>query len=121
MASTRNNNTRGNYCIQQRQFSESVDYTTYINSQAGEAVLPAFPAAGSAPPSHMSRDALAGNPIAIESMLFGIGSTNLVTPQPQVTPQVKALPTIHYFERNKVIMPKPLVIRTDERPFPVPK
>ncbi|MCP4733038.1 MAG: hypothetical protein GY873_02490, partial [Bosea sp.] len=46
--------------------SESVDYTTYINSQAGEAVLPAFPAAGSAPPSHMSRDALAGNPIAIE-------------------------------------------------------
>ena len=39
----------------------------------------------------MWRDALSGNPIEIESSLFGINSTNLVDPAPAVIPQLKTL------------------------------
>jgi len=37
MASTRNRNTPGNYCLEQRQFAESTNYTLYSNSQYGAA------------------------------------------------------------------------------------
>ena len=30
MASTRNKNTPGNYCLEQREYSEARQYTTYI-------------------------------------------------------------------------------------------
>lgn len=121
MASTRNKNTKSDYCIEQRENKHNLGYTTYEHSQWGTPTVTAFPAAGSAPPSLMWRNALSNNPIEIESALFGIGSTNLVTPVPQVCPQLKQLPTIHFFERNKVIMPEPFVLDANERPFPVPQ
>ena len=37
------------------------------------------------------------NPVAIESSLFGIGSTNLVDPQRPVKPELKHIPTVNYF------------------------
>lgn len=118
MASTRNKNTPSDYCLQQRQFRNNLNYMEYTYSQSGQAYRPAFPAAGSAPPSHMSRDNLSTNPITIESQLFGIGSTNLVTPYKTVCPDFKHVPEIKFFERNSVIMPAPLVIERNQRPFP---
>jgi len=120
MTSTRNINTPNDYCIQQRQFSHNLQYNLYVNSQGGVPCTPAFPAAGSAPPSLMWRDSLSNNPIEIENSLFGIGSSNLVKPLPKITPQLKTLPTIKYFERNAIVMPEPLVIETNERPLPIP-
>ena len=118
MASTRNINTPSDYCLEQQQYRNNIKYMEYQYSQAGQAYQPAFPAAGSAPPSHMSRDNLSGNPVTIESQLFGIGSTNLVTPYKTVCPQFKHLPEIKFFERNAVIMPVPLIIDHGQRPFP---
>ena len=37
MASTRNKNTYGNYCLEQKQYSQNAQYTLYANSQYGEA------------------------------------------------------------------------------------
>jgi hypothetical protein len=37
MASTRNKNTPGNYCLQQRNYNLSNNYTLYPNSQYGYA------------------------------------------------------------------------------------
>ena len=37
MASTRNKNTPGNYCLEQREYKESSNYTLYPNSQYGAA------------------------------------------------------------------------------------
>ena len=120
MASTRNNNTPGNYCIQQRGYSLALKYDLYQNSQYGDAYKPAIPCLGYTP-SHMPWNTLSNNPVEIESTLFGINSTNLVTPQPPVKPQLKTVPTKSFFQRIPLIMPKPLVIEARQRPFPVPE
>ena len=68
-------------------------------------------------PSHMSRDALANNPIDIESSLYGIGSSNLVKPCEPVVPNMRPIDFKDYFERNQnVIMPYPLVFENNQRP-----
>jgi hypothetical protein len=121
MTSTRNNNTKSDYCLQQRQFEQNLGYNMYQHSQWGTPNVTAFPAAGSAPPSLMWRTALSNNPIEIENALFGIGSTNLVNPQKPICPELKKLPTINFFERNKVVMPEPFILNQNERPFPTPK
>ena len=120
MASTRNNNCLGNYCLQQREYRENRDYTSYSNSQYGQAYDPAIPCLGITP-SHMPRNTLSNNPIDIESALFGINSTNLVNPQSPVVPQLKTIQEKSYFETLPTIMPKPLVIESQQRPFPVPE
>lgn len=120
MASTRNNNTPGDYRLQQKQFKESMQYNEYVNSQYGEAYSTAIPCLGITP-SHMPRNTLSSNPIDIESTLFGINSTNLVNPQPEVKPQLKTVPMKSYFEKTPLIMPKNLVVYKNQRPFPIPE
>ena len=120
MASTRNNNTPGDYRLQQRQFELSKEYNEYVNSQYGEAYKTAIPCLGITP-SHMPRQTLSSNPVDIESSLFGINSTNLVNPQPAVKPQLKQVPMQSYFEKTPLIMPKNLVVYKNQRPFPVPE
>ena len=46
MASTRNNNTPGDYCLQQNSFNHSLQYTQYKNSQLGMAYKNAIPCIG---------------------------------------------------------------------------
>lgn len=120
MASTRNNNTPGDYCQQQKSYKQSLDYNEYQYSQVGRAYKNALPCMGITP-SHMPREAFSQNSIEIESALFGINSTNLVNPQKPVVPQLKQLPGVSYFERLQTFMPEPLVVEKYQRPFPVPK
>lgn len=120
MASTQNINCRGNYCLEQRRYREHRDHMAYLNSQHGEAYSPAIPCIGITP-SHMPCNTFSSNPIEIESALFGINSTNLVTPQSPVVPQLKTVPEKSFFERVPMIMPLPLVMDLHQRPFPVPE
>jgi len=120
MASTRNNNTPGDYCQQQKSYKQSLGYNQYQYSQVGRAYKNALPCMGITP-SHMPREAFSQNSIEIESALFGINSTNLVNPQKPVIPQLKQLPGVSYFERLQTFMPEPLVVEKYQRPFPVPK
>ena len=120
MASTRNNNCRGDYCLQQRSYREGRDYTSYTNSQYGSAYNIAIPCLGITP-SHMPRDTLSSNPVEIESALFGINANNLVDPQPSVVPKLKTIQETSFFARVPIIMPKPLIMETHQRPFPVPE
>jgi hypothetical protein len=69
----------------------------------------------------MPREAFSHNSVDIESSLFGINATNLVTPQKPVEPELKTLKEVSYFERMSVYMPEAMVVETDQRPFPVPK
>jgi len=120
MASTRNNNTPGDYCLQQNSYTHSLDYNQYKYSQVGQAYKNALPSMGITP-SHMPRDAFSQNSVEIESALFGINSTNLVNPQKPVVPELKQLSNVSYFERLQTFMPEPLVVEKYQRPFPVPK
>lgn len=119
MASTRNKNTPGNYCLEQRQNQGTERWLLYENGASGNAYDPRF-AGNGFNPGKMSRDALSHNPISIESFLFGINSTNLVTPAPPLTPMLMCLSSANVFEHKPVIMPVPQAIRKNERPFPVP-
>ena len=118
MASTKNKNTKSDYCYQQQDFRGIFNHVTYVNSQNGRAYTDAIPQVGYMP-SHMSRESFSNNSVDIESALFGINSTNLVDPQAPVVPQLKELPYCSFFDRIPLIMPTPLVIEKNQRPFPI--
>lgn len=120
MTSTRNKNTPENYCLEQRNNSLANNYTHYTNSSYGNAYKNAIPCLGITP-SHMPRDTLSHNPIEIESFLFGISSTNLVYKNQPTKPEFKNVPIVSYFDRLPLIMPEPLVIQSNQRPFPSPQ
>lgn len=118
MASTRNINTRGDYNLEQNHFRESRNHINYLHGSQGRAYKQTMPSIGYMP-NHMPRDTLSKNPIEIESMLFGINSTNLVNPSKPITPQLRKIPTSNFFNRLPVLMPKPLVIENNQRPYPI--
>lgn len=120
MASTRNNNTPGDYCLQQKAYTNSLQHNTYEYSYAGRAYDPAIPCLGITP-SRMARDTLSNNPVEIESALWGINSVNLVDPQPAVVPELKKAKEISFFTRNQLIMPEEFSLLKDQRPFPIPE
>ena len=65
----------------------------------------------------MSRDALSNNAIDTESMLFGIGSTNLVTPQAPPKPQVKKLNDVHFCEKKGMVYHDDIKVMNNQRPM----
>lgn len=121
MASTRNKNYSGNYCLEQKQFSDSAQYTLYINSQYGSAYNTMMPGNG-VNPGQIPWNQLSNNAVQIESFLFGINATNLVDPkQHHITPELIHHGTVNFFEKTKVVqVPQPLVIEKFQRPFPCP-
>ena len=120
MASTRNINTPGNYCIQQREFKQFENYTLYPNSQYG-AAYKTENAGNGLNQGQIPWNKLSKNAPDIESFLFGINSTNLVNPQTPIKPSLKQLPEKSFFERLPMYMPEPMVIEYNQRPFPIPK
>ena len=121
MASTRNKNYAGNYCLEQKQFADSAQYTLYPNSQYGAAFDTMMPGNG-INPGQIPWNQLSNNAVQIESFLFGINATNLVNPAPHhIVPELKSLGTVNFFEKSKVVqVPQPLVIEKFQRPFPCP-
>ena len=120
MASTRNVNTPGNYCLEQRQFKESEQYTLYPNSQYGAAYHTNLPGNG-LNPAQIPGNKLSYNAADIESFLFGINSTNLVNPAPIFTPELKKLQPVNIYKLQEIYIPEPLIIEKNQRPFPVPQ
>ena len=118
MASTRNKNTPGNFCLEQRQNVGIEKWQLYINGANGYAYDTKLPGNG-LNPGQLPMDALSHNPADIESFLWGINSTNLVNPAPSLTPELKCLGTANVFKSKRIIMPVPQAIPKYERPFPV--
>jgi hypothetical protein len=119
MASTRNRNTPGNYCLEQRQYLGSENYTLYPNSQYGAAYNTRLPGNGLLP-AQIPWNKLSYNAADTESFLFGINSTNLVNPAPCFKPEITQLQSTNVFEKGPTLMPEPLVVEKNQRPFPVP-
>lgn len=113
MASTRNINNPGNYNLQQRTFSNSINYN--LNDKFGVSNDTTLPGNGFGG-EHLPREKLSGNPIDTESFLFGINSTNLVQPSKCFVPNLKSLKSTNIFENPKIIIPEPLVVLNNQRP-----
>jgi hypothetical protein len=118
MASTRNKNTPGNYCLEERQYSQSRQYTLYPNSQYGAAYNSRL-AGNGLNPAQTPWDKLSYNAPDIESFLFGINSTNLVNRAPCFVPELAKLESVNIFEKKAILIPEPLVMDAKQRPFPV--
>jgi hypothetical protein len=119
MASTRNRNTPGNYCNEQRQYKESREYALYEHSQCGSAYDTRLPGNGLLP-AQIPWNKLSHNAADTESFLFGINSTNLVNPAPCFVPEISQLGSANIYDKGPVYIPEPLVIEKNQRPFPVP-
>ena len=119
MTSTRNRNTRGNYCLEQKQYQNSSNYTLYPNSQYGAAYNTRLPGNGLLP-AQIPWNKLSYNAADTESFLLGINSTNLVNPAPCFVPEITKLDSTNIFEKEPVFMPEPLVMEKNQRPFPIP-
>jgi len=118
MASTRNKNTPGNYCLEQKQLSNSQEYTLYPNSQYGAAYNTRF-AGNGLKPAQIPWNKMSYNAPDIESFLFGINSTNLVKPAPCFVPELAKIDSVNIYENKPILIPEPLVIDKNQRPFPV--
>jgi hypothetical protein len=115
MASTRNKNTPGNYCLEQREYAGSANYNLYKNSAHGTAYTTKLPGNGMNP-AQIPWNQMSSNAPDIESFLFGIGSTNLVNPAPTFVPRLTTLASSNLFEKTPVLVPEPLVIEKNQRP-----
>jgi hypothetical protein len=116
MASTRNRNDRGNYQLEERGREEQRLYSTFRNQGNGQAFNNHFAGDGLLG-GQMGPLALSRNFADIDSYLKGTGSTNLVTPQPEIRPQLKNLEPLSIIDRIPVLMPAPLRHVHDQRPL----
>jgi hypothetical protein len=118
MASTRNKNTAGNYNLEQMQYKQSENYKLYPNSQYGAAYNTNLPGNGLLP-AQIPWNKLSYNAADIESFLLGINSTNLVNPVPCFVPEFKSLNSANIFKKEATLIPEPLVIEKNQRPYPI--
>ena len=116
MASTSNKNSPGNYQAEQRINDTISGYSTFVNSGAAKAVTNHHPGKGVLP-AKTAREELCSNYCDVESQLFGIGSTNLVTPKAPVRPQFKDPRSLNFIDGLEVHLPEPLVIAKNQRPY----
>tara|TARA_Y100000591_G_scaffold331621_1_gene366077 strand:- start:7718 stop:8083 length:366 start_codon:yes stop_codon:yes gene_type:complete len=118
MACTRNKNTYCDYVLEQRNNKLIKDYNLFQNGSNGKAYTTGMPSLGYMP-SHMPANVLSNNAVDIESRLFGINSCNLVNTQKPITPEINTIQFNDYFHMDKaVLIPEPLVIENNQRPFP---
>jgi len=111
MASTRNRNTPGDYA------NESRRYQQYLTVCAQGPMIPYVYHPGNGLLGHRCpAERLADNAVDVESVLRGIGATDLVTPRPDVVPQTRTLKTWDLGERPALVMPEPLRVPTGARP-----
>ena len=114
MASTKNRNTESDYKLEQLLNTNHLENNLYVNY--GRPTTECFPEIGYTP-SKLSRDALANNPVDIESTLRGIGSTNMVNACTPPTPSLRNLDFKAFFDRTQaVVMPYPFVKNNYQRP-----
>jgi hypothetical protein len=116
MASTRNKNTPGNYSLEQNQHRRFYEEVMYRNSSTGAAYQLYFPGDGLLMGKMKSRD-LASNSTDIESTLFGIGSTNLESPLPTITPDIHTFKNLNMIHKTPMILPAPFMYDTNNRPM----
>ncbi len=114
MASTRTKNTPGDYQLEQWSFAQNVSYNTA--SHYGRPEQTYLPGDGLLA-GNVSRTQLSSNSCDIESMLRGIGSTNLVTPKSPTVPEISRLPSLSVIDRIPLLIPAPLVVQSNQRPL----
>ena len=113
MASTRDKNAPGNYKMEQAGNTSRVNYRV---NEFGRPTNSYHPGAGLLP-AKTSRTELANNSCDIESMLFGIGSSDLVNSRPTIQPVLKPMKSLDMYDRPALILPEPVSVSSVNRPL----
>ena len=114
MASTRNLNTPGDY---KKQRSEHANFLLYNSLSAYGDPKHVYMPGNGLMPAKTCRDKLASNACDIESDLFGIGSTNLVTPKGPVKPRMNNLKSLDVFDKPTYFVVNPRPVNSNQRPM----
>lgn len=113
--STRDKNSRENYCLEQQGIHKIMNHRFYYNGANGEAYNPALP--NYINPSKLPASLFSFNAVDIESSLFNIGANNLVEPEKEFTPSLKPnLAEINFFEPTKLIKENLFIPLNNQRP-----
>lgn len=118
MASTRNHNTPGDYKMEMDMYKNNFNYLTDKENMYG-VPKDTFFAGNGLLMGKIASEKLANNYCDIESKLFGIGSTNLVEPIPDIIPEINSFKYLSIMKPMKMVMPKPLNIEDNQRPYPM--
>jgi len=118
MASTRNLNTPGDYKMENQMYENNLNYLIDKNNMYGVPKDTYFAGNGLLM-GRIASENLANNYCDIESELFGIGSTNLVDPKPEVKPDIHSFKNLNIMNRVKMVIPEPLKINENQRPYPM--
>ena len=118
MASTNMKNATSNYCLEKQINDNSERYNFYTYKKVP--TTSKFPNLGINMGNMASGyyyNVLSNNTCDIESKLYGIGSSNLVTGPKNVYPDLNKLENINFF-KNKIphFLPEPLIIEKNQRP-----
>jgi hypothetical protein len=116
MSSTRNRNNMADYQQESKSYQHAIDHMTLPISR--EAATNHFAGNGLLM-GRMANHSLSKNACDIESQLFGIGSTNLVAPKATVENKPKSLQSLNVMERTPLIIPAPLKVASNQRPYPM--
>lgn len=114
MASTRNKNTKEDYCLQQHQLERQREWILDSTSRKND--LPAYPCYG-INNGTMPSSALCNNSVDIENYLFGISANNFINPVETPTYQPKQLANVKFFDRVPLFVPQQPVMLQNQRPF----
>jgi hypothetical protein len=114
MTSTRTRNTPGNYDLEQWSYDRNVTWCTA--EYRGPPPQTNLPGNGLLA-GNVSRTQLSVNSCDIESMLRGIGSTNLVSPQEPIQPQIKEIPSLNICTKIPLLIPANLTVQPNQRPL----
>jgi hypothetical protein len=116
MSSTRNKNTTGDYRAEQNINNNNVDYLINKEYSYGQPLNTYLPGNGLLQ-GRVAAENLSFNSVDIETQLFGIGSTNLVTPKINEVLETKSLQSLSIINKLPVIVPEPLIIHSNQRPY----
>jgi len=116
MSSTRSKNTPGDYRAENNIYNNTTDYLINKGYSYGQPVSTYLPGDGLLP-GRIASENLSYNNVDIETQLFGIGSTNLVNPKSETSPQIRQLHSLSIIDRTPIIIPEPLIVHKDQRPL----
>ena len=116
MSSTRNRNNMADYKQESKAYLHAIDHMTLPIS--GEAATTHFAGNGLLM-GRMANHSLSKNACDIETQLFGIGSTNLVSHKAIIENKPKSLQSLNVMERTTLIIPAPLKVASNQRHHPM--
>jgi hypothetical protein len=115
MASTRNKNTKEDYCLEKQQNRNFVQYQDYKYSRQN--YQPQLPGFGFTP-THVPGNDLSHNYVTIESQLRGIGANDLENPRSVQSPDYIHMTDWDLVKQEPILMPNPLVVEKNQRHNP---